>query len=189
MSHPPVRVDWRAPLALALLLLVSGCARPIPAAGLRPLPLLTTSDRPLREVTSLQPTLRWEAFPRPEGLALDKAGTLARVRAPTYELRVWRVDGTYSSLQEKYGLFEFRPGDLVYARTGLAEPVHTIEAALAPETLYLWTVRARFELDGQPRVTEWAVMTGPRFFRPVEIPDIGYYRFKTPSSKQTGSAP
>lgn len=155
-------------LAVALLALAGGCARPVPAAGLRPLPLQKTFDPIVREMTSLQPTLRWEAFPRPEDLKVDKAAKLAAARNPTYELRVWRAEQDF-------------PAELVYARSGLAEPVHTIEAPLTPETLYLWTVRARFELDGQPR---WGVMTGMRPFRPVEIPDPGFYRFKTPKQPQ-----
>jgi hypothetical protein len=121
------------------------------------------------EPGSLQPTLRWEAFLRAEDLKADKAGRLATVRDPTYEVRIWRADGDF-------------PAEQVYERSGLGEPVHAIETPLAPGTLYLWTIRARFALDGAPRVTEWGVLLGPRRpdRRTTELPRRGYYRFETP---------
>lgn len=167
MRSARFRLVARAMLAVALLWLVAGCARPVPAAGLRPLPLQNTFDPIVREMTALQPTLRWETFPRPEDLKVDKEGKLSTARNPTYELRIWRAEQNF-------------PAELVYARSGLAEPVHTIETPLVPDTLYLWTIRALFDLDNQPRVTEWGVMTDIRGSRPVAIPDPGYYRFKTP---------
>ncbi len=113
-------------LWLALLSLAGGCATPAPAAGLRPLPLYMASgwthDPGTREVDSRQPTLRWEAFPRPEDLKADREGRLGNVRSVTYELRIWRAEGGF-------------PAELVYARTGLTEPVHTVETPLAPDTL------------------------------------------------------
>jgi len=161
------RIDWRWLLGLALLSVASGCADLPPAAGLRPLPLLTSFSTIPREVDSLQPTLRWEAFPRTEDLKVDKAGRLAAVRNPTYELRIWRAEHDF-------------PAELVYARSGLTEPVHTVETPFAPDTLYLWTIRARFELNGEPRVTEWATLSGPWYGRRTEIPHRDYYRFTTP---------
>ena len=52
--------------------------------------------------------------------------------------------------------------------------------------VYLWAVRARFELDGQPRVTQWSVLTakGRNQLLPEQragtLPSLGYYPFKTP---------
>lgn len=172
-------IAWRWLLGLALLCVASGCA-PFPAAGLRPLPLLTPGDSIISHVDSLQPTFRWEAFPRPEDLKVDKAGRLALARNPTYELRIWRAEDLF-------------PAELVYARSGLTEPVHTVETPFAPDTLYLWTIRARFELNGEPRVMEWGVLTtdrvmdplwgslNPAYIETAKVPPNGYYMFKTPS--------
>lgn len=172
------RFGWQWLLWLALLCVASGCS---PAAGLLFLP--SSSSAGLRPVSiraveceelwcmdltdSLQPTLRWEAFPRPEDLEADKAGRLATVRNPTYELRIWQVkDG--------------RPPELVYARSGLPEPVHTVETVLTPDTDYLWTIRARFQINGEPRVTEWGGWKGLRE-REAEIHyPPRFYRFTTP---------
>ncbi len=178
----PARIQWsgqgqsgvrrsiarRWLVLLALLCLASGCAQ-LPAVGLRPLPY----DRynPARySVDSLRPTLRWESFPRPEDLEADKAGRLAAVRNQTYELRIWRAEGDF-------------PSELVYARSGLTEPVHTVETPLAPDTDYQWTIRARFELNGEPRVTEWAVFgLAPEVaVIPLQQGSIMYYWFRTPS--------
>ena len=165
---------WVAGLLwLALQSSVSGCAKPQPAAGLRPLPLRMigwTRDARAQEVDSLRPTLRWETFPRPEDLKVDIGGHLVNARGVTYEIRIWSADDWY-------------PVELVYARAGLSEPVHTLETPLAPDTLYLWTIRARFDLDGQQRVTEWAFLGFNDDRVPVLPPSgryAGYYGLKTP---------
>jgi len=159
-------IAWRWLLGLALLCVASGCLLR-PAAGLRPLPLLRSSDSIISYVDSLQPTFRWEAFPRPEDLKVDKAGRLAVARNPTYELRIWRAE-------------DYLPAELVYTRSRLTEPVHTVETPFAPDTLYLWTIRARFELNGEPRVKEWGgLLDGPETAKVP--PPRGYYMFMTPS--------
>jgi len=163
-------IDWRWLFGLALLCLASGCKDPPFTDGLRPLPLLTSFDAIPREVDSLQPTFRWEAFPRTEDLKVDKAGRLAAARNTTYELRIWREEEDTP----------FFPAELVYARSGLTEPVHTVETPFASDTRYLWTIRARFELNGEPRVTDWGGMFWPGFGRRAEIPPRGYYLFRTP---------
>lgn len=164
------RIEWRWLLGLALLSVAIGCGH---TAGLRPLPVeVTENPSHWLEVDSLQPTLRWEAFPRPEDLKADKAGRLATVRKPTYELRIWRAE-------------DYFPAELVYARSGLAEPVHTVETVLAPNTRYLWTIRARFELNGEPRVTEWGAWGDGRGTTIPLYPlysrvHYSYYEFRTP---------
>lgn len=145
-----------------------------PAAylGLRPLepPTLGTSYRirsnglPRYEFTSYakpQPTFRWEAF-EPVGPDAD------RVRNVTYEIRVARAER---------GL----PGKEVYRREGLTEPEHTVEGRLASAHEYFWTVRARFELDGQPRVTEWGGIHALGRLA-AEVPGVHSYRFRTSGS-------
>lgn len=126
-------------LWLVAFLSLAGCA--VPVTGLRAeYPEL----RRFRTVTveSLQPVLRWEPFPRPR----DRETVRTRARAVTYELEIWEAAGVF--------------GELVYRRRGLKEPRHKVEEALKPGTRYSWTVRARFELDGNPRVTQWASREG-----------------------------
>jgi hypothetical protein len=162
-----VRPRRRALLGLAVGALLGGCT-PFPASGLRPVPPVRaaiTGDRILRAADALQPTLRWEAFPRPEDLRADTTGRLAHARNVTYELRIWR---------------EADPGALTYARGGMTDPVHTVETPLAPATVYLWTMRARFELDGEPRVIQWGVLDILALPDEPVIPHRGYYRFMTP---------
>lgn len=96
------------------------------------------------EVQSSHPILRWETFPPPRdefAAAAVSKGTLQEV---TYELLIWST--------EEQG----RPGLLVYSRKGLRASTHKVESSLAWSTTYLWTVRARFLLDGHVRFTEWA---------------------------------
>src|SRR5262252_6664741 len=155
---------WVAGLLwLAIQSSVSGCSKPQPAAGLRPLPLRMigwTRDARAQEVDSL----------RPEDVKVDIGGHLANARGVTYEIQIWSADDWY-------------PVELVYARAGLSEPVHTLETPLAPDTLYLWTIRARFDLDGQQRVTEWAFLGFNDDRVPILPPSgryAGYYGLKTP---------
>jgi len=102
-----------------------------------------------RHVGSLTPRLVWESFPRRQDVEDDTANILARVSDIRYDLRIWT--------NEHGG-----PGDVVYERTGLAltakdEAVdHEMETPLAADSSYLWSVRARFTLDGKERVTRWA---------------------------------
>jgi hypothetical protein len=193
---------------LTLAVLATGCAKPVPlpAEGLRPLPLLVDTDLGIRTRffgirttffgMSLQPRLQWEAFPRPEDLKADKEGSLGSARSVTYELRIWRAEREVPGVCQALSWTNpcVFPTELVYARGGLVEPVHTVEAPLAPDTLYVWTVRARFDLNGRPRVTQWAVLTrsdrDPQLPTPrdMTIPSLGYYRLKTPASSADPAA-
>ena len=121
-------------------------------------------------VDSLQPTLRWEAF-RPGQLGLDPG----RVRNVTYDVRLWTAPR------------EGAPLEVAYVRDGLTAPEHRVDTPLAPGRRYHWTVRARFELDGQSQVTPWSA-TMPKAPRapftdrpPLEPPSPSAYRsFTTP---------
>jgi hypothetical protein len=93
-------------------------------------------------VDSTQPTLRWEPFPPPRDAFGTKQEREGRIRDITYELRIWRYEGPTG-------------GALVYSRDDLREPRHKVASALDRDTEYLWSVRARFLLDGQLRITEW----------------------------------
>jgi hypothetical protein len=163
---------------LVVLASVPACAPLAPVSGLRP--EYPEARREFVRVDSLQPTLRWEGFPRLQDREGDKEGTPGRIRQVTYDLMIWQAEEHYPQefLQEY-------PGELVYRRQGLSEPWHKLEEPLVPTTKYFWTIRARFELDGLPRVTQWGVMKGrpddlPEARMPV-IPSPSHYRFRTPS--------
>lgn len=119
-------------------------------------------------VDSLQPTLQWERFPRPHDLTWSSE-EMARVKDVTYELIV---------AEAEYGV----PAAIVYRRE-LSESAHRIETTLSPARHYFWTVRARFQLDGRQRVTEWAATrAGESSSGAVAPPALGY-QFQTRSSK------
>lgn len=119
-----------------------------------------------------QPTFRWEIFPRTG----DTNIVLAQVTNVSYDLRIWRNEGGF-------------PARLEYARDSLTEPVHRIEQPLSRGQDYFWTVRARFLLNSQTRVTEWSRVESPL---PLGIPaptgsmiypDARYYRFSTRNTR------
>jgi hypothetical protein len=182
-------------LTFATAALVSaGCAVQTPVSGFRPVYPDVTASFGNRapdfldwtKVDSLQPTLRWQAFPgehqRFAGgqvtpfVAVDPTS----VRDVRYDLRIWTVRGR-------------SPGDLVYEIDGLTEPSYKAERPLQPDTEYYWSVRARFRLDGEPRASEWSLSQVPcpppyglECARGVarqtgRIPPPNYYRFKTPT--------
>ncbi len=185
-GHLIGRRGSRGPVPLSVLgLLVAltwivGCARPVAVYGLRP--EYPEAYEKFVKVESLQPTLRWEPFPRPQDRESDKEGWLKRIGNVTYDLKIWRAD--------EENPVEY-PGQLVYLRRGLPEPSHKIESSLKPSTKYFWTVRARFEIEGEPRVTEWGVMVlalfdpywsgAPTASRLSLVPNPRHYRFKTPA--------
>jgi hypothetical protein len=118
------------------------------------------------EVDSLQPTLRWQAFPRPEDRDRDEKGILSRIQDVRYEVRIWKTI-TASS------------GNLAYARGRLALPYHKLEEPLEPSTKYLWSVRSHFMLDGHPRTIEWGL--AGFLLRDEVVPNPSCFRFATPS--------
>jgi hypothetical protein len=113
-------------------------------------------------VDSITPTFRWERFPRSYDLenASGVPGTISDVR---YDLRVLEaMDRTPEGM--------IVPGKEVYRANNLPDAEHRISPLpppskssstgfvgwLVPCTRYFWSVRARFELDGRTRVTEWS---------------------------------
>jgi len=152
-------------LSVAGLTWVVGCTGTVLVSGLRP--HYPEPAPKFVEVDSLRPMLRWEPFPRPQDREVDKDGNPARIREVTYDLRIWRAELEHP--------IEY-PAELIYSRRGLPDPEHRVEEPLKPSTKYFWSIRARFELDGQPRVTQWGVMR-----LAIVLPHPGHYRFKTPS--------
>lgn len=93
-------------------------------------------------VDSVQPTLEWQSFPRATDVEADRE-TMARISKVRYDLIVADPDAEDTVR-------------VVYRRDGLREPKHKITTALQWGQTYRWTVRARFELNGEERVTEWS---------------------------------
>jgi len=160
-------------LVVILLFIMTGCGTP--RVGLQPeYPPFKKGMFALWgkfvEVDSLQPTLKWESFPRQEDGDVDQEGLLNRIEDVTYELRIWKTL-TASS------------GELVYARDGLKLPSHRLEEFLEPSTQYLWSVRAHFMLDGHPRTIEWGL--AGFLLRGEVVPNPSCFRFVTPSVSRT----
>jgi hypothetical protein len=121
---------------------------------------------------SLQPTLKWEAFP----------GTNV-----TYELKIWRSG-------------RLGPEALVYSRTNIEQNSHKLEVALEPSTLYYWSVRAHFSENGRGRITDWSrrsvkhalamkILTGGIAALVPDPVDEGFYVFITPQPASQGLHP
>ena len=116
-------------------------------------------------VDGLQPTMRWEGFPREIDVALAPQ-EMRRVKNVRYDLLIAREENLV-------------PAEIVYHREGLADSVHKIDTPLSPDTRYFWTVRADFELDGRRRVTGWSSTVccpGSGLTAPSQYS----FRFKTP---------
>ncbi len=124
---------------------------------------------------SLQPTLSWQPFPTgPVGD--EDAGSASDV---TYDLGIWEGQPVNPWVEEH---------EPIYFRTGLRETSHTVEHELKPSTGYAWSVRARFDLHGHPRLTRWARTTfckqAATQYRTTELTDhpqlAGMYSLRTP---------
>ncbi len=115
-------------------------------------------------VDGLHPALSWQAFPRESDLARtpELAGRISKVR---YDLLIAREHN-------------LAPAGIVYRRDGLPGTTHAVQGGLQPGARYFWTVRARFELDGRDRVTEWA-STHYQALNRMTSPSPFSYRFKT----------
>jgi hypothetical protein len=123
-------------------------------------------------VDSMQPTLRWEAFPRELDREKLDSTVLAKIRDVTYDLNIWEAE-------------RCERGRLVYARGGLTSPEHRLEEPLAAAHRYFWSFRARFVVDGQPMSTRWGAFntSGCNFQQysgPNQLEFNHDYRFMTP---------
>jgi hypothetical protein len=155
-SSPDYGLCWLAPRAPA--------ARPVLVSELWSLPfakgeICELSAIRFPTVDSLQPLLRWDAFPR--------AADSQAVQAVTYDLKVWEVEDCARRA-------------LVYERSGLRLAEHRPETPLAPGSRYFWSVRARFAAGGQARATPWSFFAPGTTCELAEIPDGQWHRFATP---------
>ncbi|MGH9783758.1 MAG: hypothetical protein ACRD88_06190 [Terriglobia bacterium] len=86
-------------------------------------------------LSGLQPSFRWEAWPR--GFDIVPGNGPGQAQQVRYDLRIFGEPG------------------IIYERRGIVEAEHRLEQPLEPCHTYRWTVRARFMLNGAPRATEW----------------------------------
>jgi hypothetical protein len=123
-------------------------------------------------VDTLQPTLRWTAFPREIDRRELDPETLQKIGGVTYDVRIWdeAVEVRSSPLDERWR------DRMVYERTGLSTPEHTLEVPLLPDSRYYWSVRARFVVDGRSMATRW----GRSNLCFSDLPYPGYFAFDTP---------
>ncbi len=144
-------------------------------------PLSTFGGRAFARVDleSDSPTFTWRAVPLADSRGAESQDEVIRSEHVTYDLRIWRAEDGF-------------PGDLIYQRTSLPESSHTVGRTLDPSTLYFWTVRARFQLNGRTRVTPWAVTQDRQGYSPDRLDRVTndfYYRFTTPPAADAIPSP
>ena len=170
--------------SIGLLVLVLTCA--LTACKTPPAPTVTVfglwpEEPPLRykpfdvwtggncyvwpRLDSAQPVLRWQPFPRPADLASDTDGLLTQIESVSYDLRIWQG-------RDEHQMTE----NLAYAREALPNPFHQVEVLLPRRSWFFWSVRARFELNGQTRVTEWSRIQSPEPGK-RSPPQRGWYNY------------
>lgn len=150
-------------LIFAVLLFATSCSMKGPVFGLKPeYPenRIDTDEIVFVKVDSLQPTLRWESFPRPQDSIEDEEGMLYLMRNVTYDLKIWSAEGGC-------------PHAIIYSKQGLREPYYKLEESLEPCSKYFWTIRARFEIDSKVRVTEWGISKREGSHQIYNLMDIG----------------
>ncbi len=155
----------RGPHSAGLLSAAFGLA-PINPATRGQLTADTIIDRYFdwKEVNSLRPTLTWERFPRSSDMSAEP-DTMSRIKQVSYDLIVAQENN-------------LAPDKIVYQKQGINKNGHTLDIALRSNSRYFWTVRARFELDGQEYVTDWGVVHYLAFGR-ITAPSKWSYRFRT----------
>lgn len=120
-----------------------------------------------------------------------------RITAVRYELRLWKVGADFSgdvdhpttsgqwigeADEYKYvwghECRDTDPGTLVYSKSELPSPEHTLETPLQPDSHYYWSIRAHFRLDGKRRATAWSEQL-PLWYYGMEFPNRPCFPFAT----------
>jgi len=151
VGHLVLRTPWLAHSDDSLRGNVCGV---LPLAGPDAPTRVGTGGQPPVKVDGLTPSLAWTPRPAPSPAA--DAGPPPGVPDADlrYDLRIFEE-------------LDWGPGALVYERDGLAGTEHRVERALKPATLYFWTVRARYAIDGAPRATRWSATAEPATLAPL----------------------
>lgn len=111
------------------------------------------------EVESDSPVLYWEKLPPAIPAALFSSPN-PRARNLVYDVRVFSVAAGLAAWAT------VGADSVVRQYEDLSEPTVRIQPSLHSCSRYYWTVRARFDLDGRPRHTEWSGM-----FNMMDSPD------------------
>ncbi len=112
---------------------------------------------PVAAVPTLRPTFQWTA-PKESGVSYDLIICVG--------------------VLERHGYWV--PGKTAYYREGLKTTMHTLERALSPDTVYVWSVRSRTK----GRISNWAAYSdqNPSLFRRGKKQYNILCPFKTPAS-------
>ncbi len=94
--------------------------------------------------TSLEPKFRWRDFPGDKVLNADFQGKLRQLSSLRYDLRIFRLDDQRSTAR------------IVLERNNIEATEYRMTQPLAPNTEYVWSVRARFALDTGERTSRWS---------------------------------
>lgn len=99
------------------------------------------------ELSSLNPTFRWETFPR----EFDDFTMVGRdPEDVTYEFRLY--EGKVIPVGARDVVAPLR---VLHTARGLKDNYYEYPHELTPCTWYFWTVRAKFYLNGYPRIIAW----------------------------------
>jgi hypothetical protein len=146
-----------------IALTLSGCTF---YSGLKPVyPDVGHPNYHVVKVSSLQPTLKWEASSEPDA---------------TYDLNIFEGPETGSDLLPMPG-WKRDPVKLIYSREGLQKPEHAVEEPLKPGYAYFWSVRTH----EKEKISKWSrysyCLFGGFFY--YWAPNQ-YFRFRTPRTPQ-----
>jgi hypothetical protein len=111
----------------------------------------------------ISPLLSWQSFPRESDFSAA-AVDMKRVKNVKYDLIVGSGDNGETP-------------EIIYQIEGLTDTSHKLPVRLNSNTRYFWSVRARFDLKGRLRVTDWA--TDCPFEQQLTV-GSQIYRFYTP---------
>ena len=169
--------------SMVVVLFLSGCTmspwwvgplKPIePPATLKVIPFARQKVVGFQPVSSLQPILRWEPYKLFTPSNEERGPQPILISNVTYEIRIFQRTEGYS-ITWAYGKNTGNPGLLIYHRNDLVQPFHKLEKPLESDVEYFWTIRARFVLEDQIRVTEWSEQL-------LDGLSVSYFGFKTPS--------
>lgn len=101
------------------------------------------------EINEVKPQLAWESFPQPWDVSMSDQRMPGNV---SYEIEIY---STKFKKQKFMVIPQYEIKQLVYHRDNIKQPQHKVEIELDPCTTYFWRVRAKFNMEGVPRITEW----------------------------------
>lgn len=129
----------RSILFIAAALLAGGCAPAMTG-------LVSPGSTAAVEIPASDRTLRWEQFPRDRDEKVFGPDFRARITNVRYELLIQRHEHHHEQGGEPTGPMFVR---------NLVRAEWPIPPDFEPGQVYGWAARARFDLDGRPRVTQW----------------------------------